>query len=151
MMAESRRVEIEAAIRAQGRRVTAQRALILEALQALPGHQTVEDIHRWVQQRDPGAEMALSTVYRTLNTLAAIGIVTTIDDGAAGTRYEWASGAEPHHHLVCDRCGRRAEVRVEAVDEVVREVERRHGFVAEIRHLAIRGECGHCRERRETG
>ena len=136
------RAEAETSLRASGRRVTAQRMLVLEALQALPGHQTVEAIHAWVSEREP--TIALSTTYRTLEVLASVGLVATFDDRAGSIRYEWIPDDE-HHHLVCGECGHRAEVELDAVGEVEQEVERRYGFVAEIKHLAIVGACSACR------
>jgi hypothetical protein len=53
-------------------------ARVLEALLALPGHQTVDAIHSWASAREP--ELALSTVYRTLETLRRIGIVAAFDE-----------------------------------------------------------------------
>jgi Fe2+ or Zn2+ uptake regulation protein len=135
------RAEAEVSLRASGRRVTSQRMLVLEALQALPGHQTVEAIHAWVNEREP--TIALSTIYRTLEALSSVGLVATFDDRAGSTRYEWIPDDE-HHHLVCTECGRRTEVELDAVADVEQEVERRYGFVAEIRHLAIVGACVAC-------
>lgn len=134
------------AIRATGRRVTAQRVLILDALQDLGGHHTAEAIHLRSQELDPDAEMALSTVYRTLDALTQIGLVAVFDDGTGSARYEWIGDADPHHHLVCVSCGQRSEIALRSLDTVEREVLEDHGFVADIRHLAIRGQCGGCRD-----
>lgn len=138
------------AIRATGRRVTAQRVLILDALQDLGGHHTVDAIHLRSQELDPTADMALSTVYRTLDALTEIGLVTVFDDGSGSARYEWVGDDDPHHHLVCVSCGHREEIALDSVENVEREVLERHGFAASIRHLAIRGQCDACRRSGET-
>jgi Fe2+ or Zn2+ uptake regulation protein len=138
------------AIRATGRRVTAQRVLILDALQDLGGHHTVDAIHLRSHELDPSADMALSTVYRTLDALTEIGLVTVFDDGTGSARYEWVGDDDPHHHLVCVSCGRREEIVLEALKQVEREVQERHGFSASIRHLAIRGQCEECRRNGEA-
>src|SRR5690606_2284221 len=114
------------AIRASGRRLTVQRSRILEALRQLPGHSTVEQIHALVCNDGRGAEMALSTVYRNLDTLAEMGLVAVFADGAGATTYEWAAGDAPHHHLLCDSCGRSKEVAVSALDSLAAEVQREH-------------------------
>ncbi len=134
------------AIRAAGRRVTAQRVLILDALQDLGGHHTVDAIHLRSQELDPSAEMALSTVYRTLDALTEIGLVTLFDDGSGSARYEWVGDDDPHHHLVCVSCGHREEIALESLDAVEDEVRERYGFTANIRHLAIRGQCDGCHQ-----
>jgi Fur family transcriptional regulator, ferric uptake regulator len=136
----------EQAIRATGRRLTMQRAKILDALRALDGHQAADAIYAEVARRDPRAEMALSTVYRTLDTLVQMGLVASFDDGTGTMTYEWSGEADPHHHLLCDECGHVKEVPLRSVGDLEAEVEREHGFAAEIRHLAIRGQCAGCRD-----
>ena len=73
------------AIRASGRRLTIQRARIMEALHRLRGHSTAEQIHAAVGEDDGDAEMALSTVYRNLDALAEMGLVTAFDAGGVTT------------------------------------------------------------------
>lgn len=142
--------EAAEAIRATGRRVTAQRVLILDVLQDLGGHQTVDAIHARTLELEPHAEMALSTVYRTLDALTEIGLVSVFDDGSGSARYEWTGTGAPHHHLVCVSCGGREEVALGSVHSVEREVREQHGFSASIRHLAIRGLCSACQSDEET-
>ena len=135
---------INEAIRATGRRVTMQRAKILAALRTLPGHSTAEQIHAQVSEEDRSAEMALSTVYRALDALADVGLVTAFATGGV-TTYEWAAGDAPHHHLLCDGCGRTEAVALPSLAVLRAEVERDHGFAIDLRHMAIRGRCARCR------
>lgn len=146
----TRRDTPEQAIRATGRRMTMQRSKILDALRSLEGHQAADAIYAEVCRHDPRAEMALSTVYRTLDTLVQMGLVAAFDDGTGTVRYEWAGDAQPHHHLVCDDCGHVDEVALDSVPALEHEVDHRHGFAAEIRHLAIRGQCADCRDDRPS-
>lgn len=131
------------AIRASGRRLTTQRAQVLAALHDLPGHSTVEQIHARVRDCG-GSEVALSTVYRNLDALVAMGLVAAFTGAAGVTTYEWT--AEAHHHLLCDGCGHTQEVALRSLDALAREVTRDHGFTADVRHLAIHGRCAGCRE-----
>ena len=133
------------AIRASGRRLTTQRAQVLAALHDLPGHSTVEQIHARVRDRDRDrGEVALSTVYRNLDALVEMGLVAAFTGASGVTTYEWT--AEAHHHLLCDGCGHTQEVALRALDALAREVRRDHGFVADMRHLAIHGRCAGCRD-----
>ena len=129
------------ALRASGRRLTTQRAQVLAALHDLPGHSTAEQIHARVRDRG-GNEVALSTVYRNLDALVAMGLVTAFTGASGVTTYEWT--AEAHHHLLCDGCGHTQEVALHALDALAREVRRDHGFAADMRHLAIHGRCAGC-------
>ena len=129
------------AIRASGRRLTTQRAQVLAALHDLPGHSTVEQIHARVRDRG-GSEVALSTVYRNLDALVEMGLVAAFTGASGVTTYEWT--AQAHHHLLCDGCGHTQEVALHTLYTLAREVRRDHGFVADMRHLAIPGRCAGC-------
>jgi len=133
-------------IRASGRRLTIQRARILEALHRLPGHSTAEQIHALVCEEQHDAEMALSTVYRNLDALTSMGLVTAFADSGGVTMYEWAATEAPHHHLLCDGCGGTREVALHALEALTAEVLRDHGFAIDLRHMAIRGLCTGCQD-----
>lgn len=133
------------AIRASGRRLTIQRARILEALHRLPGHSTAEQIYAAVSDDARDVEMAQSTVYRNLEALADMGLITAFTSGGGVTTYEWAGGEPPHHHLLCEGCGHSEEVELRAISALRDEVEQEHGFAIDLRHLAIKGHCRACR------
>lgn len=135
-------------IRANGGRLTIQRAMILDALRRLPGHSTAEQIHVVVSEDQRNAEMALSTVYRNLDTLREMGLVTAFDGGDL-TTYEWAAQDTPHHHLLCNGCGHTTEVEVRALHALTAEVRETHGFASDLRHMAIRGQCAKCQRESE--
>src|SRR6266702_1681404 len=88
-------------LRASGYRVTPQRQLVLEAVTKLE-HATPEEIYAEVQQTAVGVN--LSTVYRTLELLEQIGLVTHTHLGHGAHRYHLAADAQ-HVHLVCRGCG----------------------------------------------
>ncbi|MFA7248285.1 MAG: Fur family transcriptional regulator [Dehalococcoidia bacterium] len=142
--------DVARAIRASGRRLTIQRAMILRALHQLPGHSTAEQIHARVSADDRSAEMAVSTVYRTLDALADMGLVSASANSAGVTTYEWAAPGTSHHHLICDHCGRAEEVDLASLAALRAEVLREHGFAVDLRHMAMRGTCARCTERHET-
>ena len=137
-------------IRASGRRLTIQRSKILDALHRLPGHSTAEQIHAVVSESPVDAEMALSTVYRNLDALVEMGLVTAFADGGGVMTDEWAATETPHHHLLCDGCGQTKEVEVEALNALTVEVQREHGFAVDLHHMAIRGQCAHCQAENEV-
>src|SRR3954469_24649428 len=55
-----------------------------------------------------GRRVGRASVYRVLDELVALDLVSRVDVGDGVARYEpqRAHGAEHHHHLVCDGCGR---------------------------------------------
>lgn len=134
-------------IRASGRRLTVQRARILDALHRLPGHSTAEQIHALVCRDEQHAEMALSTVYRNLDALAEMGLVVAFADRGGVMMYEWAASETPHHHLLCADCGHTQEVELKSVSGLIDEVQQEHGFATDLRHMAIHGQCAGCQAR----
>ena len=90
-----------AAAREHGFRITPQRQLVLEAVERL-GHGTPEEILVEVQRTATGVN--LSTVYRTLEVLEDVGLVTHAHIGHGPPTYH-AVDEHVHIHLVCDRCG----------------------------------------------
>ena len=71
---------------ARGMRMTDQRRIIAQIVEASPDHPDVEELHRRAVARDPA--YLLSTVYRTLNLFEEAGLVTKHDfkDGRAALR-----------------------------------------------------------------
>ena len=129
------------ALKEQGHRMTPQRQLILEAIEASEGHVSAESIHARVASRFP--QVNISTVYRTLELLQDLGLVshTHFDDGIA--QYHPASEAQ-HQHMVCRRCGDEREIDVRVLDPLDRHLRERYGFVADLGHFAIVGLCAGC-------
>src|SRR5216683_1176799 len=93
-------------LRSRGYRVTPQRQLVLEAVTKLE-HATPEEICADVQQTARGVN--ISTIYRTLELLEQLGLVTHTHLGHGAPRYHLAAEAE-HIHLVCSQCGRVTQV-----------------------------------------
>lgn len=135
------------AIRRRGLRRTVPRGVVAAVLARHPGHLAVDEIQALIAREAPeAAGIARSSVYRALESLERAGLVVSshFEDDA---RFEWAGdGDSAHHHLVCDACGAVSQVELSAVAAVEREAAREHGFVAQVRHLALRGRCGECLE-----
>ena len=98
-------------LRASGYRVTPQRQLVLEAVTRLE-HATPEEIFADVRQTARGVNV--STVYRTLELLEQIGLVTHTHLGHGAPRYHLAAEAK-HVHLVCRECEQVTQVDPAAV------------------------------------
>ncbi len=129
------------ALKEQGHRLTPQRQLILEAIEASEGHVSAESIHARVAAQFP--QVNISTVYRTLDLLQDLGLVTHthFDDGIA--QYHLASAA-PHQHMVCRRCGAEREIDVSVLDPLDRHLREQYDFQADLAHFAIVGLCARC-------
>src|SRR5579871_4208611 len=130
-----------------GLRVTPQRVLVMEALASTGGHLTADEIMRWVADHSPAINLA--TIYRTLDTLAASGLVTQTDLGGGAASYELA-GESQHHHLVCQRCGGVAEMDDAFLAPLRERLLGDLGFRVDTTHLALFGLCSRCRAAEEA-
>ena len=128
-------------LRASGYRTTPQRQLVLDAVSALR-HGTPDEICAEVQRTAAGVN--LSTVYRTLELLEQLGMVTHTHLGHGAPTYH-AATTHDHLHLVCRDCGVVTETDVALADALVSELATRHGFETDVAHFAIYGRCEGCR------
>lgn len=133
----------EARLREHGFRITPQRQLVLEAVENLR-HGTPEEILIEVQRTATGVN--LSTVYRTLEVLEDVGLVTHAHIGHGAPTYH-AVDDHVHIHLVCDRCSKVQSVSADVADEFVERLRKDHAFVTDISHMAIHGWCTACIDR----
>jgi Fur family transcriptional regulator, ferric uptake regulator len=129
-------------LRSRGYRVTPQRQLVLEAVAKL-GHATPEEIAATVQQTAKGIN--ISTIYRTLELLDSLGLVTHSHLNHGAPAYHLAS-AVGHVHLVCQSCGKIDEVSQEEVEPLTRILDDKHGFEINVSHLTVFGRCNDCRK-----
>ncbi len=126
-----------------GYRLTPQRAAILSALDKSEDHVSAEEIHAQVVARYP--QVNISTVYRTLELLKQVGLVTETDLGGGRVRYHPADKGQ-HHHLVCEECGAVIDMDESALASLRETLLRTYGFVADLRHLALFGRCVKCKK-----
>ena len=127
-------------LRAKGYRLTPQRQFVLRAVAALD-HATPEAICEEVRRTAAGVN--LSTVYRTLELLEDLGLVTHTHLGHGAPTYHSATD-EDHLHLVCRICGQIIETDVSVADNLVADLAQQHGFVTDVTHFAIFGRCKDC-------
>lgn len=125
----------------RGFRVTPQRQLILDAVCQGAGHTTLPEIYARVQQMAPAINLA--TVYRTLDFLNEMGLVVSGDMGDGRMVYEIA-GQEPHHHLVCRRCGASEQISHATVQALFDAIAGEQNFHIEMDHLVLFGTCQAC-------
>ena len=146
--------DILSLLRARGARVTASRRAVVEALVAGGHHVTADEIVERVAARrgigagDPDAHRA--TVYRTLDRLEELGVVSHVHLGHGPSTFHLDHGdGEPHHHAVCSSCGAVVEIPLAALDTLATQLRAADGFELSRQHFALSGRCAGC-ARRET-
>lgn len=84
-----------------------------------------------------------ATVYRTLEILASVDLLTRLLQPGGHPAY--VVGAPGHrHHLVCSECGTVVAFTQCPVDELVRELTRDTAFAISGHHLEVFGLCPGC-------
>ncbi len=129
-------------LRQGGHKVTPQRLLILRALRHANGHVTAARIAEEVREQYPFVDV--STVYRTLDVLKRMRLVTGTDMGAGDAVFEWAA-PRPHHHLICASCGDVAELGHSYLECLAERIRTDFEFAPDLHHFAIFGLCKDCR------
>ena len=127
----------------QGYRLTPQRMMILSAIENSDDHISAEEIHTQIVAKYP--HVNISTVYRTLELLKRLGLVTETNFGEGLVRYH-PQGKGHHHHLVCQECGAIIDLDESFLSPLKDALLREYKFSADLRHLAIFGRCEKCRK-----
>ncbi|MGI8575344.1 MAG: Fur family transcriptional regulator [Egibacteraceae bacterium] len=128
------------ALREAGLRATRQRTTVLEALHDRPEAVTAQELH--AELRADGEPVGLTTVYRTLASLAEAGFLDAFQrDGEQAFRR--CSDAH-HHHLICEACNRVEEITAEEVERWVEAVASRRGFRVTGHRADVFGVCAAC-------
>lgn len=125
---------------APGQRQTRQRRQVWEAVAALGGHSTADEIVAELQRSDPG--FARSTVYRVLDALTSAGALHAVRLGVGPLHYEQATGE--HQHAVCQVCQGVLHIEHDLVGELERHLEELHRFHPMRTEVLVVGVCDAC-------
>ena len=131
--------DILATLRAAGHRVSAPAARVLDALFAADGPVSADHI------AGTDASLERTSVYRNLERLEALGVVSHVHVGHGPGLYALARGAD-REYLTCDRCGRVTTVDPAALDSVRATLHAEFGHHAKFSHFPIHGLCASCAE-----
>lgn len=114
-------------------------ALLSEQSRPVGAYDLIDDISRLV-----GRPVKPPTVYRAIEQLLAAKLIARL-----ASRNAFVACAHPGHRhdcvlLVCDRCGRTAELEDSKLDRLIDADARRTGFEPRHRTLEVEGTCRSC-------
>jgi Fur family transcriptional regulator, ferric uptake regulator len=133
---------VEEFLRQHQYKLTGARKEIIRILNASDRPLSVQEIHQ--QLNDTAADLA--SVYRTINLLCELGVLTKLDFQEKLYRYELSDVFAPHHHhLICKQCGSVANVFEHCLpDNVMEQIRTQEGFTVESHILEFYGLCKVC-------
>jgi Fur family transcriptional regulator, ferric uptake regulator len=136
-------------LQAAGLQATRQRQEVLELLSGRARPMTAQQIYE--ELRRTGADVGLTTIYRTLHLLSDAGLVHVFDQNGEAA-YRRCGTTSHHHHLVCHMCGLVIENTGDGViEQWLNQIPTEDGFRPEWHRLEVYGACGNCltRDRRK--
>lgn len=134
--------DLAARLHRLGYRLTPQRQLVLQAVDGLE-HATPDEILAEVQRH--ASAVNISTVYRNLEVLEELGLVRHTHLSDRAPTYHSVTDHE-HFHLVCRNCRRVISVDPEMIEPLAERLRVEQGFVPDVGHLAVFGQCVTCEE-----
>ena len=135
---------VTAALRTRGLRLTTQREAVCEAVFNCPGHICAEHILASASSAYPTSRINKTTVYRTLDLLMELGLVSEHKCGDGRAQYEPASRGR-HSHMICRKCGTLLDLEPDIAVSLRRELDAQYGFRVELENYPIFGLCSSCR------
>jgi Fur family ferric uptake transcriptional regulator len=134
---------ITAALKEHGYKLTPQRRAVIAAIAASADHLTPNDLYQKVHQGHPA--IGLTTVYRTLEVMARLGLICELHAG--GSCRSYTTGApEHHHHIICSGCGEVVDFSGYDLSPLEERLSRETGFEIEDHLLEFTGRCRRCRQ-----
>lgn len=126
-----------------GVRATRQRGAIIALLDTVDEFRSAQELHDELRRR--GENIGLTTVYRTLQNLAAAGQVDSVRTDTGESVYRHCAAPHHHHHLVCRGCGAAVEVSGREVEAWATDIAAAHGFSDVSHTIELFGTCSDCR------
>jgi Fur family peroxide stress response transcriptional regulator len=144
--AKNERIErVRQVCQEHGLALTPQRRAILRAVLDADDHPTAERVQATLSRRR--VRVSRATVFRTLESLARLGVITKACHPGSSIRYDRRT--DRHHHLVCLSCDRVIDIQDARLDAVPIPDTRRLGFVVSDFKVQLRGICRECREQED--
>ncbi|PWT99009.1 MAG: transcriptional repressor [Candidatus Melainabacteria bacterium] len=117
---------------------------VLQLLEKRNSLSTAQEIHSLLRNEDESAP-GLTTVYRALESLVALGLVQSVELGDGEKRFELVTPGEHHHHLVCERCRESIHLDQCLVEDLESAIKTKYGFAVTGHILEIFGVCKRCK------
>ena len=137
--------DLKEVLKNKGMKYTEQRAIILKILLNLDDHLSAEELLEVVKQKYPNQNIGIATVYRTLNFLEEVDLISSISFGKDGKKYE-SNDTQHHDHIICTSCGKIVEFFDEEIEKRQDNIAKLNGFKITNHDMQIYGLCDKCQK-----
>ena len=131
----------------RGKRVTAQRQLIVEQIFSHHDHFDADELLEHLQPLIAQRRVSRPTVYRTLAELVEAGMLRKMELSGRSV-FEHEYGYPRHDHLYCQMCNKLIEFHSEELERIRDEVARQVDFEVIGHRMFVTGICADCRGKR---
>jgi Fe2+ or Zn2+ uptake regulation protein len=135
---------LQQSIRKKGIRLTRQRRVILQVMDAAEQHLDVDQILARAQKLNP--EVHLVTVYRTIDMLKKHGLIDELDLlHLRGDRHYYEThGPRDHIHVACLKCGKVREFESRLYEQLKEQIARDFQMQVTVSRTEVGGICNEC-------
>lgn len=133
-----------AALQDAGERITSPRRTVAGLIDDRAAHFTAADLLDDARARR--LSLGRATVFRTLELFSEMGLLERLDLPGGEHAYV-VCAPRHHHHVICSRCGRTAEVTDLGLEGVVDQATTQTGYQIDDHRLELYGLCPACRGR----
>lgn len=140
--------KVKEKLKIKGFKLTPQRRCIIETMMNSKGeHLSSEEVYNIVKEQCP--EIGLATVYRTLQLLDEVKVVSklNLDDGCSRYEMNFDEEQHSHHHLICRECSKVIEVEEDLLDTLEEIIEKNYKFEILNHDVKIFGICEKCKNK----
>ena len=96
-------------------------------------------------KRRGGRGVARASIYRILEELEALRMITRVEVGQGLARFEAAREGGHHHHMVCDACGEVIPFEDPGLERAIELLAGRVTFTVAEHDVVLHGACSDCR------
>lgn len=138
--------DLKVVLKNKGMKYTEQRAIILQILLNIDDHLNAEEVLEIVKKKYPEQNIGIATIYRTLNFLEEVNLISSISFGKDGKKYE-GNNSHHHDHLICTSCGSIVEFFDEDIENKQESIASENGFTITDHTMQIFGVCTPCQDK----
>jgi Fur family ferric uptake transcriptional regulator len=122
---------------------TEQRAIIFQIILNLENHLSAEEVYEIIKIEYPDYNIGIATIYRALNFLEEVNLISSISFGKDGKKYE-GNNKSHHDHIICTNCGVIEEFYNKEIETKQEKIAIDKGFKITYHSLQIYGICKLC-------